>query len=349
MSMGGGLSLRTVWITLRAINYTTQAFSAISRDIGTLIKSEKKLIEHTNAMRAAALKFISAGIMFSVLGIQLGNTMFSLASSTAQGAAAISQLNANFAMTKQSIGAAIFSILQTIHVFDALNYILNTIRSNQVLAYLVGGFALIATALAIVAGGILLLKGALLAFVTVSKISYTWNLLNAYSLKYLDISLKSVLGSIGLAIGAFMALYAIGKQFGPWVALIVGALSLLAIAWFHVAIAEALGTAGISAVIGGVAVGTVAGIAAGYGIFETGTRSVARTGPALVHKGEIVYNPASRRPTQIANDLEGTNQVSGGRTTNIPIVIENVNTKADFDDLDEQLRKGLKRTMRQSR
>jgi hypothetical protein len=349
-AFGGGMSVRTIWITLRAINYTTQAFAMISRDIGNLQKSEKELIKHTNDMRNAAIKFISAGMMFTVLGLMVGNTLFSMAAASAEGAAAMAELNAKFEMTKQTLGGAIYEILKAIHVFDFLNYILDAIRQNPVLAYLIGGLLIMAAAAAIVLGGLLLLSGAMLIFVGQSKLMYGWNLMNAYSLKFLNMELKTLGASLGLAFGAFMLLYEVGKMLGPWAALVIGIILTVVAALIKLYIAESMSTLGFAAIIGGIAAGTAAGIAAGYGLFAQGTRSVPRTGPAIVHKGEVIYNPSTGRPTQIANDIEG-NAGTAGRSgvTNIPITIENVNTKADVDDLDDELQRSLRKRMRERR
>ena len=96
-----------------------------------------------------------------------------------------------------------------------------------------------------------------------------------------------------------------------------------------------------------VGAGLAAGVMAIGGGFQMGTRSIGKTGFALVHKHEVVYNPTTNRPTQIGNDLG-----RGGGETNfydMPVTIETVNTKADIEDLDKKMSEAWRRRMRRRR
>jgi hypothetical protein len=62
-------NLRTVWITLRATNYTAQFFNAVIRPCDSLSFAEKKLITQQLRLGNAAM---SAGIMFNTRGDQMG-------------------------------------------------------------------------------------------------------------------------------------------------------------------------------------------------------------------------------------------------------------------------------------
>ena len=71
----------------------------------------------------------------------------------------------------------------------------------------------------------------------------------------------------------------------------------------------------------------------------------------MVHEGEVIYNPATHRPTQVGNDIEGQGEGGRGGTSYIqmPVNIENINTKADVDDVDEKLSEAWRKRMRHNR
>ena len=73
---------------------------------------------------------------------------------------------------------------------------------------------------------------------------------------------------------------------------------------------------------------------------QMGTRQVAETGPALLHKGEIVYNPSTNRPTGYAPTGAGGGMVNNDNSMNIGTV----NTKMDTEELADMVKK-QQRTM----
>jgi hypothetical protein len=157
-----------------------------------------------------------------------------------------------------------------------------------------------------------------------------------------EVALWKVALAGGAAFGAFAIAMQVFRGLDTPILILITVLAALAAILWAVFIAESAVTWGIAAAIGGVAAAGAATIASRYTSHAMGTRMVGATGPAILHQGEVVYNPSTGRPTQIGNDLQG----GGGRTVvyEQPINIEEVNTKADVDDLDEKLRKSLRKS-----
>jgi len=160
------------------------------------------------------------------------------------------------------------------------------------------------------------------------------------------------------ALASFVLIVAITEKFGQSAGMVVGltmAIIGLALAFSFLKAVLTGGATLAMDIKSAVGVGLMAGGLMGMayaGTRQMGTRGLAQTGIFMGHKGEVVYNPATRRPTQIANELEGREGMEGiPRTTHqdIDINIENLFTEAKFDEIDEKLGRKLRRNMRRSR
>ena len=250
-------SIRTIWISIRAMNYSINVINDLIRQL-TLTQTTMggMAIASLNMAKAA----FSAGILFGVLGSQIGGTygqMLIYASYLMYAIAAI-----------QAVSAAM--------------KILNTVT----------------------------MEGA------VTMAIYLAPIITAVTLFYV---LQNVLGTIPALIVAIVAACA------AFIASLI--------------IINAL-TGGALAAGGGMFGGILSAIGAAPTMFsaQTGTRMVPYTGIGMLHKGEIVYNPMSGRPTQIGNDLAG----GGGSVTTIDASVNvegDLNTKADAEDLQDVMKK----------
>ena len=133
------------------------------------------------------------------------------------------------------------------------------------------------------------------------------------------IALKDVLGTIPAAFSAMAAAAAVLAGM-LWYA--AGGISILSF--------------GTAAAIGAAALVAAAGVAYGLEPHQMGTRMVSETGPSFLHKGEVVYNPASGRPTQIGNDLAGGR---GMTSIDASMHVETINTKMDTEELNTLVKK----------
>jgi hypothetical protein len=269
-------NLRTVWITLRATNYTTQVFNQVMRQCDDLDFKERKQISSALRMGTAAM---SAAMMFNTMGDSIGG--------------AGGQIMKQAAMMMQVIG---------------------------VIGYLKAAYV----------------------FLTAVNWAHTTSVLGV-SMAYWQLALAA-----GAAFGAFLLVYnALIALNNPAVTAIIAIILAIAAALWMLYVAESAATMGVGLAIGGAAAGAALAMGKQMHMFQMGTRMVGATGPVIAHKGEVIYNPSSGRPTQIQNEL-----ASGEAKSSIyemPITIENVNTKADIDDLDEKLGRALKKAANRSK
>jgi hypothetical protein len=270
------MGLKTIWITLRAANYTTAAFSAVVRQVGGLEKAEKRLVMQNLALFRASM---SAGLMFQTMGSQMG-------------------------------GAA----------GEALNMAGN-------MAYVVAGLGAVRT---------------ILPFLTRQWLTHTTSIFGA-SIAYWQLALAA-----GAAFGAFALVYeALIQLNSPALTAAITVILALTAALWALFVAESAATWGVALALGGAAAGAAFALSKQLGAFQHGTRMIEETGPVIAHKGEIIYNPSTGRPTQVGNDLAG----GGGSTTiyEVPIHIDEVNTKADVEEMDETVKKSLRKSARSRR
>lgn len=151
--------------------------------------------------------------------------------------------------------------------------------------------------------------------------------------------------AIGMASAGLTIFLLIGTLLGKEVGPIVAALGAITLAVLALAVALNIlsvgtltaGQLGALAAGAGMAAGILA-IQSGAG-FQMGTRGLPATGLFLGHKGEVVYNPATDRPTGIV-----PREREGPSTTiqDIDIAIEHVHTEAEFDDFDEKISRKLR-------
>ena len=264
-------NLKTIWLTIRATNYTTQVFTNVISNMSSLEAAEKKAINSSLNLGKSSM---AAGILFSVMGNQIGGTAGQLLNYASYGMYAVSAMSYLKAAT-------MFLNAQLV----AHNIILElTITNWQAL-----GIAIMA------------------------------------------------------AIGAFLLVVYITQTFGKAAGMVTG----LAIAIIGLTIAliafKAIATWGASTALDlglmagiGMAAGGIGGMIYA-GSHAMGTRMAGVTGPAMIHKGEVIYNPATGRPTQVGNDLAN----KGGSLTTIDasMHIDTLNTKASEEELSEIIRK----------
>lgn len=268
------MNLKTIWISLRAVNYTTAVFTNVIANLAGLQSAESKVINASLNLGKAAT---GTAIMFNVLGNQIGGT------------------------------------------------------GGQMLTY--ASYVMFAvSAMSYAKAAILFLNAKLLEHhIYVNMASASW---------------KGLGMAIGAAVGAFMLVVMITQQFGKAAGMVTGlALAIIGLTIALIAF-KAISTWGSTLALDlglmagvGMAAGGIAGMVyAGTQGHAMGTRMIGRTGPAMLHQGEVVYNPSTGRPTQVGNDLNGG--MGGGVTTiDASMHVGTLNTKASEEQLNEILRK----------
>jgi len=289
-AVGGATGLRTIWITLRAVNYTGMVFRDVIRATDTLDKEQQKLAKNTLMAGQHAL---SAGLMWVTLGQSIDDTM-------SRQVASIGVFQDVYNAVKPVIGALI-TFIGIMQMLIGLERIYTTLKSSKILAIY-------------------------LEAVAVNILASSWRQVAVSMMAGMAIflMLKDVLGTIPALLIAAAAAFAL-LAIQMWIA--AGAMSVI--------------TWGMAAIAGGLAIAGAIAAVSGIKEFPMGTRMIEATGPAIVHKGEIIYNPATNRPTQVGNDLR--QQLPSTTIYDMPINIREVHTKADIDDVDERLRESWRR------
>lgn len=297
------MGLRTIWITLRAVNYTTQVFADAIKSVELMQKTQEKL---AIASLKAGQHAISAGLMWMTLGQMIDDSV--------------------------SKNVAQIGILQ------------------QIVGVLKPYVGLIFTA----AGALQFLVGVTTLYTAVTTGSIAKILTKERTFRKLTYTYKQLTLAIGGVMAGFLIFITLGEIIGKPAAIIVAAIvaitaaliALKAVATFGGTLGKDIKMVATSLAIGaGLAAGTMA-IQSAHG-YQMGTRMVQATGPAIIHRGEVVYNPATNRPTQIGNDLNGREPTT--IIYQMPMNIENINTKADVDDVDSVMRNGWRRISRNNR
>lgn len=168
------------------------------------------------------------------------------------------------------------------------------------------------------------------AFMGIMKLQNLQILTQTVTVRGLSIAYWELFLPILAAVGVFIALQGyLGALPAAFAAAAAGAVVLAAILWYAAGAVSIMSFGG-AAILGAAASAAAAGVAYGLEPHAMGTRMVSETGPAYLHKGEVVYNPASGRPTQVGNDLTG----GGGMVHNDnSMTIGTVNTKMDTEEL----------------
>jgi len=309
-------------------------------------------------MKAAA-QFVSAGLLLTTMAAMQAQSIFTMALATQKGAMEMAQLQSEMEGAKIALADTAYEFLKAIGVLALFHGMLNTIKENPAVRMLVIGLIILAAILTGLVGVAFLYAGAM-------RVAAIWTqVLGVESLKIIPSLIKQKLAVDGLAIswqtvaaamlaavGTFSLIVMITSRFGGLVGVIAGV--TIAILGLAAAIAILKGVLSLGGTVAndiatmaalGAAFGGVAGaIHAGSSGFAMGTRAVPFTGYAPVHKGEIIYNPTTGRPTQIGNDI--TQERGAPIMYDTRIIVEQLNTRADFDDIDEKLGRKLWKTAR---
>jgi hypothetical protein len=359
-SLGG--NLRTIWITVRALNYTSKVFNDILNSMNTLMNTEKKMIESTKAMANEGLHFIQAGAMMVTLSVMLGSQIMNLAMKSTTGSMAMDALKTKMNEATVSLANAAYEVMKTSGVLNLLNSFLDALNRNPTLAKLVIITISFVTALVALAGIMFLWKGItkeIIALQSLLKLQMEGSVLVCKSYDSaitvstaatmgLGQALQFVLGGFGVAFMILSSLSGPARTAASVIAMLAGAFIALGAAEIFASGPLAPYEAAIQMAAAGVALaGGLALIGQATGAFQHGTRGLPDTGLFFGHKGEVVYNPATNRPTQTGVDLAAGRGETNSYTTQI--TIEQINTKADIDDVDDEIRKALRKGMRNRR
>jgi hypothetical protein len=339
MSAGFGF-FRTIWLSIRATNYTTQAFQSAHRNLTDLQKAELQFAKNTMAVGTIYIAF--GGIILQTLG--------KIMSTSALGEMVLSNFGDRVTNSFSRIGDALARILGPILdvVASALDIATTIPFFNEFAAIvLLGGTALIVAAgAAKILGGALTLLNIMHGANAASTVAHQQSLLawipTANAATASTLTLGAALKTVGIAAAAgFAVFFALKDVVGVLPAALFGlaaAFAALAVQMWLVAGATSVITLGAAAIAGGAALAGAIAVATSAGSgseFAMGTRFAPRTMLATIHQGEVIANPMTEKPVEVFSKLNRREPSVTRQEVNFNI--EALHTKTDIEDVEQTM------------
>lgn len=348
--MGLGLGMRTIWIALRAVNYTDAAFRQAIKNHKDLKDAEKELLANEIALMEQARYNIQVGMMEIAMSGMMLQAVVRLAEGTNVGSMAVEEYNEAMSELKETIAVGLIPFIQQLtNILRVFNSILRAMGpAGGAVAVVLAG---IASAGLFLHGVYTILTEAITLYNQKERIMQMLHikgipikLAHAKATLLQAIAQHQFAVAVAASVAGFAVMFEITRKLPPVLGVLIGLVLALAAAFIF--LRSALGDFSVlaSVAMGTAAVGAFLGAYASYRgqmSYQRGTRFAPVTGPVLVHKGEVIYNPNVGLPTQIERELAGEKEPAQ-LTYNIPITIENVHTKADIEELDEKIRKSIR-------
>jgi hypothetical protein len=342
------MSTRTLFIAIRAIQYTDRATKQVADNIDKLITKQDSLRKQT------AIANIAGGIMWTALGVMASSAIMGIMRTSSAGARVMNQFDRALSQLSKSFGKAFTEVLGP--VIKALTGLFTWISKlpPQLLQFIAAG-ALAGVTFITLKGATMLLTGALTYFNIIgaqSNVMYAnmvgGQLVLATTTKGTAMAFTNLGTAISASVGVFSMFLMIGMQFKGVASIIVAAIGIIitALSLYRLHLAGAITLQSMLSpwmvpIMAGA--GLAAGaLASNLGGFEIGTRRVQRTGPAIVHAGEMVGTERGLK-AQIGGKGAGApekNQVNA--TINFS---GNIQTKADKEELRPLILKVIKEAL----
>lgn len=346
---GGGFGMRTIWINLRAMNYTDQAFRQSILNVNKLKDAEKKeydiAIKRLNTARLGT----QAGMLNVAMGAMFTKQLFNIMNATRVGSQYMAMFNYELNEMKVMFADSLFESLKPF--MDTLRDLFGLIRANPAIAKMASTLALLTGVVITGAGAIRVLNWTIEQYIakeTLKKLvqdNSTLSTIQATLANHgLNLSLKAVIGTLAVGIAGFTIAYTIFKDLPPVIGVVTGAILALATAVILLSAALTPARAALAVGLGAASVGALLGAytSATKDLnkgFANGTIRVPSTGLYMLHKGEAVYNPQTNRPTGSPN-MNGVNNINQKIEINMSGMT--IQTKMDKEEFIPFLRKELR-------
>lgn len=352
---GGGMGMRTIWIALRAVNYSEQAFKNTIKQVKDLSKEEKELRDgYLKDIDTAKLQIQTATLYLAMISM-VGTQLTRLLNTTQVGAQYMGEFNQSMTDLKTAFADTLFVALKPL--LDVLMDFMKVLKDNSALRTVIvyGGL------LALVIGA---LYSAYMIYNAILSINATRMLLNTlmtgeattvnatHQLGVLGLTYtyRGLAMAIGQALAGFTIAYMILSQFDGPARIAVAAIMLIVGALVALWAIESAASMGIALVAGGVAAAGAVGLATSFtnpSSYAVGTRMVEQTGPAILHRGELVYNPSVNRPAGIEKEVMGNGGNGRSAPSNVTVNFSgDINTRASVEDIDTVVSRRLYRAIK---
>ncbi len=329
--MSMSIGIRSLWIGIRAMNYTNQAFREVT-------SNTQKLKDEEKALEIQSMRMTNAGMMFIALGSMFALGMMNMVRASVEGSMYMAKFDQSVQAAVARIGYSLLTILKP--ALEAVMGILDFIAKNPYLSSFVAILAILGSGLIVVFGSILLVTGVMgqWAMVVGMLNSLIGPLISGVAL------LSSATNNLGIALlgvsAGFAIFFFLKDAIGPVPAAVTAigvAIGFLAAQLWLAAIPMGMLTGGLAILGAGLAAG---GLIYGLGTssssggslpaYSNGSRFVGKTGLALVHEGEEIRNNRRGMPSGVANS-------SNASTVNQQAIIDlrgsTIQTKADKEEL----------------
>jgi len=152
-----GLGMKTIWISLRAMNYTDRAFKAAITNLDSLNKAEKTHLKQMLQMKQAAQANVQAGMLYAAMAGMMAGQLMAFMMSTAESSAYMRDFVDSLDEAKAALAETFVETLRP--VLDVVKGFLNIIGDSPELRTAVVVVTLLGTALLGLYGASMLLKG----------------------------------------------------------------------------------------------------------------------------------------------------------------------------------------------
>jgi len=337
---------RTIWITLRAANYTTRAFN-------DTIKSLKKLEQQQLMFKMNAQRNIMAvGIMYMAFAGIAIQTMSSIISASAYGQRMLTRFGDSISKSMAKLGDTLARMLEPI--LSVVASLLQIATANPILRMLISLAIMLGTAFLIWKGITMVLSGAIgMLSLQMSANALTTKASQTSLMSWIPTA-KAATGaalSLGIAInwafmgfavglGLVMAIYSAFGKLPAIIAAVTIAIIGLAVALWSAAGGLSVLTFGAAAIAGGAAI--AGAIVASQPEFAMGTSFVRKGGLAVVHEGEEIRSAreSKMQPRMESRQFEKT-------IYHVTISTGDIHTKSDKENLVPMIKRALKEAMDQ--
>lgn len=333
---------RTIWISLRAVNYTTRAFQDT---ITSLNKTQQAQIRFAlNAKR----NMMAVGMMYIAFGGIAMQTLGQIMSMSKYGEQVLTGFGESVGKSLGKLGETMARILKPF--LDIIAKILEMAMAIPLFKEFASVVMIVGTVILFTAGMVKVFSGAL----GILKIQHMASVLMTRSHQgaltawiptvhtatgatiSLSTALMAVFAGFSMGFGIVMAIYSAFGKLPAIIAAVTTAVIALAVALWSAAGGLSVLTFGAAAVAGGAAI--AGAIAASQPEYQMGTSFVRKGGLAWVDEGEEIR---SARESKVKPRWEETREYKKSVTT-INISMGDVNTKADVEDMVPTIKRALK-------
>lgn len=350
--MGFGF-FRTIWISLRAVNYTTQAFQDTVHGLTKLQQAQLRL------KMDAARNMMAVGAMYVAMGGMAIMIINRIMQSSELGQKVLGEFGNSAGKSMDKLGASFAKVMGPL--LNIVAKILELATANPIIADLLAGLIVLGTVILIAAGAVKLFSGAVAILnlqLMVKKLMVTST--QQSLLPYIGATHAATGATIGLAtavkmvaisltvgLGLFTLLSGYMGQLPAALFAASAAFAILAVQMWLAAGAMSVLSWGAAAIAGGAALAGAIAIATGAGQapeYQMGTRMLTKTGPIIGHRGEVVYNPENQLPTQINKGVEGRG-TSHHQNVTIDLSGSTIQTKANEEELIPMIKRALRKAI----